>query len=171
MFRTEPNASPLFSRNLRVLARVQPGLVKRLARPSDESHIVGDPLHLTVHRSRYPLALSANDIDRAFDRVQGEAPVLMLFGVGLGELIRAALKRHPTAKIIAWDRDPAMIRRSLERVDVAVAIQKGRLRFAMGADLLNHLPCESQHVVFHPLFKQIYRWKPPVHRPLPDRRA
>ena len=45
MIPPQPNISPLFAANLRALARAQPALVKRLVRPSDESHIDGEPLH------------------------------------------------------------------------------------------------------------------------------
>ena len=172
MNRSQTNASPLFTRNLRVLARAQPALAKRLARPSVDAHIEGDPVHLRVHRSRYRLGLAAAEVETAFHSTHGDSSVLMVFGVGLGELVTATLKRHPTAKVVAWDRDPAMIRRALERVDVAVAIQKGRLRFALCADFLNHLPCARENVVFHPLLKQIYHWEAAwFDQPIPERRA
>ena len=112
-----PSISALFARNLRALARVQGGLAKRLARPSVESHIVGTPPQLVVHRSRYPLQVDASAMNAALPK-QPKAMVLV-FGVGMGELVIAALDSSPNAKVVAWDRDPAMIRQALQRVPEA----------------------------------------------------
>ncbi len=60
---------------------------------------------------------------------------------------------------MAWDRDPLMLRLALSAADHGAALQSGRLRPALGVDLLDlrdQAPLDAWTAVRHPLLGQIY---------------
>lgn len=107
-----------------------------------------------------PLSLSPEQVREALripdPPTQGPAPQVLLLGVGLGELVVECLARWPTARILAWDRDPWLLRLALERHDLAEPLKGGRLRLSLAWDLLDLLPW-SGPVVVHPLLGEVYR--------------
>jgi spore maturation protein CgeB len=167
---TPPELAPGFARNLRAIAFRQPQLAKRLCRPAGDDHLVGNPPALQLHRSRIPLALSPAQVERALPAEAGAT--IFVFGVGLGELVQGVLDAFPDATVVAWDRDPVMIRMAFERFDFSDAVERGRLVFALGADLLDWTPRIGVKMAYHPLLRQVYRWCADlVLRPASGRRA
>jgi spore maturation protein CgeB len=145
----------LFSSNLRALIQVQRGLAQRLCRPSSDAHMEMDPWRLKLHRSSYPLALSPKAVERALTPAKDGS--ILVVGVGLGELVAEILALHPEARVMAWDRDPVMLRAALSEHDFAQALDSGRLRFALAGDLIGLLGQSFDGVVHHPLLAQVYR--------------
>lgn len=155
----EPNI-PRLRKNLAALARVDTPLAQRLHLPVDDAHVRiapaarGAGVHYKMGRGWMPLGIGR-------EATQGllgdpEAPCRVLcFGVGLGELVQAALKRWPKAEIVAWDRDPWLLRVALGRHDWRGPLRAGRLRLALAADLLDHLPW-TDHVVHHPVLERVH---------------
>ncbi|MFH1469227.1 MAG: glycosyltransferase [Pseudomonadota bacterium] len=110
------------------------------------------PAALRVGRSWQPLGLDPAACAALVATVPAGVPALV-FGLGLGELLPAALARGP---VIAWERDPWLLRQALARHDLAAPLRAGRLRLALGLDLLDHLPWCGP-VIAHPLLARIYR--------------
>lgn len=130
-------------RNARALGAVAPALVERLTRPASTDHLQLDPqgaaalawrgtwqrLDLSGDaRAGAPLDLGARTGER-------DPETLLLFGLGLGETLARALAGE-ARRVVAWERDPVLLRLVLERYDLADAIAGGRLELALGTDLL-----------------------------------
>jgi len=140
-----------FERNLAALRGAQPKLAERVALPVDGAHVEpGPPARLLVHKAWVPLA--PGDVEPP------KAERLLVVGVGLGELVERALAR--SARVVAWDRDPWLLRLALERVDVADALASGALRLALGTDLCDVDPAllaDPGARLAHPLLGELYR--------------
>ena len=143
-----------FSRNYCALAMNQKELAQRVCLPSVDDHIVGEPPQLRIHRSRYSLSLSPEVVEQV--GVHTPAETILVFGVGLGELVVEVLRTNPNATVIAWDRDPVMLRKAMERQDFSGAMYRGQLRLALGPDLIDVMGQASESVVYHPLLRQVY---------------
>lgn len=141
--------------NLHALDRVDAPLAARIRDASAEAHLhplpdgaPGYRLHGTV----FPLEIPSEAVsDLAAQPPPGE---VLLFGVGRGELLPALLGR-PDIRVVAWDRDPALLRLSLSLWDLAEAILAGRLRLSLGVDLLETAD-PTRAVLPHPLLARIY---------------
>ncbi len=152
-----PGADPdLFFANLAALAGRSPMLAERLCWPVDGSHVradVGGAVLYSLHGTEFPLAIDGVEaglrVDAALARASGKR--LLVFGVGLGELVTGALERG--ASVTAWDRDPWLLRLALGRRDWGRELESGELRLALGTDLL-----ELAHgdVVAHPFLEEVY---------------
>ena len=150
---------------LRALGQRDPLLAHRLCLPVDGSHVQPGPdgrLTLTVQQSRHPLALpleAARAIAAHAPRPGAtEPPEIFVFGAGAGELAEVWLAPGRAARVTVWDRDPWMLRLTLERADFSAALVAGRLRLSLGSDLFAELPALARSsVVSHPLLAQIYR--------------
>lgn len=140
--------------NLAALNRVQPTLVERLCRPSVDDHIAGTPVHLTLNRTRYPLATNPEALHRCCPT--GETGTLLVFGVGTGDVLNAVLRGNPDATVIAWDRDPAMMRLALGNHDFSQRTRMGTLKWALGEDIVDHRSSDPVRVVDHPLLRHVY---------------
>ena len=143
------NLPPLLAKNLRSLARCDGRLAARLCLPSSSDHLVGEPPQLHHHRSVFSLVVSDKWLSQNLTDVSGEVQVL---GIGLGEVVDACLRQGCT--VMAWERDPALVRAALNRWDWAVAIQNGRLRLAMGVDIID-LPKAAVQLE-HPVLRHLY---------------
>ncbi len=150
---------PNLKANLQALVQAGPILAKRIALPVDSDHIEipGDGTGaVLLHQTLIPFQLTDAEVGAAIgDSADGED--ILLFGLGLGELLDALLERCPNSRIVAWDRDPWLLRQALIRRDYSDQIGSGQLVFAMTSDLVDHLPAVGTgRVVYHPIFRQLY---------------
>lgn len=147
--------------NLSALRAVDAGLVTRLGWAAGSDHVVTDAaggLCYRVGLSQAPLALTGAQVDAALAGC-GDGPVL-LTGLGLGELAAALLAGGRRAPVVAWERDPWLLRLALERHDLRGPLRDGRLRLLLGTDLLEEVrrgALEGHAEVAHPLLGQVYR--------------
>jgi spore maturation protein CgeB len=156
-----PTQSQWLDKNLLALSRVQPELCDRLHWPVEGDHLVMDEEeHWTLfyRGAEFPAVLSATEIKRACKDIDPTTTAtIFLFGVGLGEILEAVLELAPKAQIIAWERDPWMLRQALALRDWCPALKTDRLRFALNADLVPLIQNEVQGPsIFHPLLARIY---------------
>lgn len=155
-------------RNLRAIGARDPRLVERLIRAVASDHVeIDDSLSgLPVLRIFAPGCIPgarANPLVEAEAAVktwstEGEHPILLL-GVGFGYHLEALLKHgHPCRKVIAYERDPYLLRLTLLRADLSRDVLSGRLSFALGTDLAPAVAeCHGElQVIPHPLFSVLY---------------
>ncbi len=146
--------------NLAALAVKSPSLAARLHLPVASDHVRlptrGDdrPPAYRHQRALLPLGLSPKACADLLASAEVDKP-LMLFGLGLGEMLDAALALPAREPIVAWERDPWLLRLCLAGRDLREPIASGRLQLAMSADLLDRLPWPGA-VVSHPLATRIY---------------
>ncbi|MFT7485575.1 MAG: spore maturation protein CgeB, partial [Candidatus Paceibacteria bacterium] len=149
------------AKSLACLATLQPELAQRLHWPADGEHLFRDDhgQWTLCHRgTNFPATLCAEEIATACEEIDPAFDgTLLLFGVGLGELLSALLERAPGAHIVAWERDPWMLRQALSLWDWTHALESDRLRFAMHAELgpLVHDGLDGPRVL-HPLLARVY---------------
>ncbi len=98
-----------------------------------------------------------------------EAPAnaeIFVFGVGLGEIVDALLAARTDVGVVAWERDPWLLRLALGQNDWSAALASGRLRLLLGSDLIEHAAAmrargaavqTAFHPVFHPFLGTLYR--------------
>src|ERR1044071_590428 len=106
--------------NLEALARRAPELAQRIGWPVESDHVVleesGDVTY-RLHQGRYRLNLSDEVVARALPREAAEGAEIFVFGVGLGEPIDALLaligSARPDLRVVAWERDPWLLRLAL----------------------------------------------------------
>ncbi|HET6148662.1 MAG TPA: glycosyltransferase [Polyangia bacterium] len=155
--------------NLEALARRDPELVQRIGWPVESDHVVLDDSGEVVyrlHQGRYRLSLSEEAVARALPPAAPEGSEIFVFGVGLGETIDAVLTlaapARPDLRVVAWERDPWLLRLALARNDWAAALASGRLRLLLGSDLVEAAVATGGRVargptVFHPFLGTVYR--------------
>jgi spore maturation protein CgeB len=150
----------LLRKNLAALASRDPDLARRLHLPVGSAHVrlptPERPAALQVGRSWQPLGLDASTCAALLAPLPAGMPAL-LFGVGLGELLAGAVARGP---VVAWDRDPWLLRSALAAHDLAAPLRSGDLQMVLAMDLLDQLPWTGP-ILDHPLLARIYR---PEHR-------
>ena len=143
--------------NCKALASVAPELIRRLALPCEDRQLwrdaEGQPTHYRLNGQQLDLRLEPTELQAALASAP-ESGALLVFGVGLGELVEGALRTRPGLSVTAWDRDPAMLLTMLERFDFRRELLDGRLRLSLGADLIDEL--EHAHVLRHPLLARVY---------------
>ena len=140
------------------MAAFNPQLVERICLPVSSDHIRSRN-GITEHcyrRGLHRLSLESEEIESTVSHVNGLQNVF-LFGIGVGELIETLLNRFPAISIIAWDKDPWLVRQFLARKDCRKEISKRQLKFAMCGDLLEYLHFAHRNIVFHPYLSTIYR--------------
>ena len=151
--------------NLEALARRDPELVQRIGWPVENDHVVLDDsgeVHYRLQQSRYRLSLAEDAVARA---LPPEAPAnaeIFVFGVGLGEVVDALLAARPDVGVVAWDRDPWILRLALGQNDWSAALASGRLRLLLGTDLVEHAEAMRARgaavlTAFHPFLGTLYR--------------
>lgn len=151
-------STDVLERNLAALHEVNPALGERLLLPVNGDRVQFDEEGRTwrvVHNSRIPLELEPATFEDKMAALASAARVLIL-GVGLGEAIDDVLARSSVEEVIAWDRDPWLLRLYLMRRDRHREIREGRLRFALCADLLDLDPTGYARFE-HPLLAELYR--------------
>ena len=150
--------------NLEALGKVDRALARRLSWPCGSDHVgFGPDGALVLHWRRTPLRI---DLPKGEGRsaprraAADDSSTGWLFGLGQGEPIEAALAAEPARPWIAWERDPWLLRLTLARLDLTAAIASGRLKLALGTDLLAFVgrsdgaPGGPIHV--HPTLGQVY---------------
>lgn len=81
------------------------------------------------------------------------------FGIGVGDYAAHALKTRVDVRVMAWDRDPWMLRTALTRHDFAAEIFSGRFVLGMVGDLFQMAPAlvgPGGPVFFHPGLDRVY---------------
>ncbi len=147
---------PALAANLIALQASHPGLAERICLPVMGDHVevpADAPARYRVHRTWHPFALEGDALDASMADAPKKGDVL-LFGVGLGEQLDRLLRRK-SGRVIAWDRDPWMLRLLLTNRDWSRWIRWGRLVIRLGSDLLPELR-SRRPVVFHPFFAERY---------------
>ncbi|MFT5286756.1 MAG: hypothetical protein ACI8TQ_002928 [Planctomycetota bacterium] len=152
----------IFGENLRVLAEVQSKLAERLCWAVVGGHVEGQASGQScyVHKnSRTTIDLERQSYEMLVQGAlvsAGSNARVLAFGVGLGETVERLLQ-EPDSRVVAWDRDPWMMRAFLGRVDVSSALRSGRLRLALAADLLEVIGDPTIEArVEHPFFGKLY---------------
>ncbi len=150
------------SRNIAALQAVDPSLAQRLHHPVASDHVrlpsaEGPPPAILHRRAWLPLALGAPAVEELLAPFPAGEP-LLLMGLGLGEILRAAVAREDLPRIVAWERDPWLLRLVLAASDLREPIRSGRLRLALATDLLPLLPW-GHGVLSHPLARHLYPWE------------
>jgi spore maturation protein CgeB len=151
--------------NLEALTRRDPELVQRIGWPVESDHVVLDEsgeVHYRLQQSRYRLSLDDDMIARA---LPPEAPAnaeIFVFGVGLGEIVDALLSARADVGVVAWERDPWLLRLALGQNDWSAPLASGRLRLLLGADLIEHAAAMRARgtavlTAFHPFLRTLYR--------------
>ena len=151
--------------NLEALARRDPELVQRIGWPVESDHVVLDEsgdVHYRLQQSRYRLSLADDAVARA---LPPEAPAhaqVFVFGIGLGEMVDALLSARADVGVVAWERDPWLLRLALGQNDWSAALASGRLRLLLGADLIEHAAAMRASgaavlTAVHPFLGTLYR--------------
>ncbi len=169
-----PQDRPQFlERNLAALARSQPQMYRRLCLPVEGGHFGCEQAERWVYRWRGAPFEASVAQDVALKLVGRAAPegTGLLFGVGVGELVNAALTQQPERQWIAWDRDPWILRTALSVNDWSAALASGHLKLALNADLLDWIEGDYA-LVEHPFLAEVYSAERLLLRQgLSDRRA
>ncbi len=155
-----PSKSVL-ERNLQALQKSQPGLHERVHWPVDGDHIWQEEEGRWIyrfHRSQHPLAVEGPALEASLTALDSDSEeAIFLLGVGLGEQLRELLSRDATRRVVAWDRDPWVLRLLLSLEDWSAELGSGCLEFALGSDLLEHAgKYPEERIVRHPLLAGIY---------------
>jgi hypothetical protein len=152
-----PELPPNLAANLLALQATSPEMATRICLPVLGDHVEQPkhaPARYRVHRAWHPFELSGQALDDSLTGAPDEGDVL-LFGVGLGAQLGRLLKRR-AGTVVAWDRDPWMLRLLLTGQDWSSWIRSGRLVLRLGSDLLDELPIAQRAVVLHPFFAERY---------------
>jgi len=154
----EPGASPVLLGNLAALRSVDPNLAERITWPCQSDHVAwrADGVDYRIHRAWHRLSLLDDEVAAALNGVHTDAPTLLL-GLGLGEVLDG-LAPLATAPVLAWERDPWLLRQVLSLRDWAHEIRTGAVRFLLTADLLGVIEQGApDQVLAHPLLGAVYR--------------
>ncbi len=146
------NLSPVLATNLRSLARANGGLASRLCLPVVMDHLDDEVTRLRIHRTQHELRIPEADVAELTAQACG---VVRIMGIGLGEMVDACLQRGCT--VLAWDRDPALVRAALSGFDWSEAIALGRLQLSLGVDLIELRKRAVDTTLLHPLLGQVYQ--------------
>ena len=150
--------TPALRANLAAIQRRDPQLADRLCLSVGSDHVrqgQDGSNYYRIHRSWHPIDLSDDAVAQSLADL--DAQHVFLFGLGLGEQLLALLAGSAES-IIAWDRDPWMFRLVLSAHDLSRDIRKGRLRLALGADLLDVMEDSiPRDALLHPFFADRYR--------------
>jgi hypothetical protein len=150
---------PTLERNLRALANVDRDLVRRLLWPAGSDHVVrrpeGGPLY-RLHTKLHPLAVPEAECEAGISPVT-DGEEVFLFGLGTGEIAQKLCELRPSSHVVAWDRDPWLVRLALAEHDFARAIRERRIRFSLGVDLVEEIErATAWRVLPHPLLSAVY---------------
>jgi len=143
------------ARNLAALERFDPELAERIRLPCDSSAVKCESggLRYRWHKRWLDLGLEERVVEGLCGDVAGRSALLL--GIGGGELVEPLLCRTTGARLTLWERDPWLLRLFLMRRDVSAALANGRLRIALGIDLLRHIGRPEARVV-HPVLELVY---------------
>ena len=151
--------TPLLQKNLVALNAVNPTLCERIcwATESTLTRVQDGTLVYRIHRRWHILEPEPGEVSRLLGELEPSRPTL-LFGVGGGRLLEELLRLPGPDPVVAWERDPWLLRLTLERVDCEAALASGRLRLGLGMDLLDELPLgERFSLLQHPVLGPCYQ--------------
>lgn len=161
MDETQPESkrpgSQTLRRNLAALDRVDPELARRLRWPVDDRALgtsEGGAVVYSTPGSDRRLALGPGQVEAARDSV-GEAEEVGVFGIGLGE-IPSALLEDPARRVVAWEREPALLRCALGYQDWSRPLRDGRLELRLAGDWGKLLHSRTRTWVRHPALLELY---------------
>lgn len=158
-----PEASGHLLANLQALAIRSPVLARRLSWPVDGSHVRRDEeggWWYRIHATEHPFGLSTEAVgELVAGVVEPDSSPIALLGLGLGEHIQPLLDRFPLSNVLAWERDPWLMRLALGRADYTRALLLGRLQCLLGVDVLHLVdqPAAWAAAVRHPVLSGVYR--------------
>jgi spore maturation protein CgeB len=154
--------------NLRALALQSATLCERVCAGVESSHIEimtsisGGPTACLKHGSRMLLHCSRDPAKEALDAVEAlglqDGQTVLCLGLGLGYYLDALLKRsNPCQPVVAYERDPWLLRLTLSRFDFVRDILSGRVQFLLGTDLARiHSDTGSLFMWPHPVLGTLY---------------
>ena len=137
---------PILRKNLSALNHRDARLAERLCLPVTSEHVdlARDGGSYRIHRTWRPLACEVGELP------DGD---LLVFGVGLGEAVLQGVRE--ARDVVAWDRDPWLLRLLLMRHDLSRPLRSGRLTLSLGADLVD--VSKRLAIWRHPLLSERYR--------------
>ena len=144
--------------NLAALRSVDPDLVLRITWPCDSEHVAWNDdggAEYRIHREWRRLNVSQDEVDAAVADYDPAVETLLL-GLGLGDLLEVLAVRA-IEPLLAWERDPWLLRQVLSRRDWSEEICSGRVRFLLTSDLLDVVRAGVDRVLPHPLLGAVYR--------------
>jgi len=151
--------SPALRNNLAALQKRDLALFERICLPVGSDHVQqaeDGKNYYQVHRSWHNYDMPDEQVAASLGSLESEH--IFLFGLGAGEQLLGLLACPEVASILAWDRDPWMLRLFLSSQDVSSEIRSGRLRMILGADLLDGIEDSlPRDAVVHPFFADQYR--------------
>ncbi len=152
--------SSLLKKNMFALRWVNPVLFERISYPVDDSHtrFTGNGMLLyRVHRLWYSLEPDSGVTAEQIAKLP-ESGTVLLFGLGSGAQLIELLQCRPDLPVIAWERDPWLLRVTLQRADFSSRIRSGQLQFSLGPDLVDEAKrFNSMLLICHPFLGTIYR--------------
>lgn len=136
--------------NITALTTIDPQLADRIMSASIGAHIKIQDNHIFV--------LNGKKWHNLFLEKEFRTTTIQIgiFGLGSPSFIDQAIQ-SPAVRIILWDRDPSLLRLLLASRDFSTDILTGRVKLALGADLLLHMEDTEWH--FHPVLSRLYRWE------------
>jgi len=152
---------PLLEENLCTLVGDSAGeqLIERILFADSGRHVIIGGPNPPLYRFRGRLRefrVSKKELEQSVADVQ-DGETVFLFGISLGEQAAHILRTRPNCKVVAWDRDPWLMRLALTSQDYKYSLGTGRLTLALGADLLDHLPSlQNYRLVLHPVLREFY---------------
>jgi hypothetical protein len=161
---TGPPASglePTLEENLCALLGDDAGeqLIHRILYAESGKHVIiggpNPPLYRAEGKLR-EFIVPENELEESVRDVR-DGETVFLFGISLGEQVAHLLRTRPACRVVAWERDPWLLRLALTRQDYVESLSSGRLVLALGVDLLDHLPSvHRRRLVLHPVLRGIY---------------
>jgi len=155
----ESGLDPTLEKNLIALRERDEELVRRLLLPVVSDHVIVGGPNPSLYRSHHTLeefTVTSQDLEASVAEVQ-DGDEVFLFGVSLGEQLAHILRTRPACKVTVWDRDPWLLRLTLQRQDYRNSLRSGRARLALGADLVGLFDClPKRRIVLHPFFRHQY---------------
>ncbi|MEM9800336.1 MAG: glycosyltransferase [Planctomycetota bacterium] len=134
-------------------------LVERILYAESGKHVIIGGPNPPLYRAQGKLrefVVPENELEDSVQDVRDGETVFML-GVSLGEQVAHLLRTRPKCRVVAWERDPWLMRLALSRQDYVHSLTSGRLVLALGIDLLDHLPhLHEDRLVLHPVLRGVY---------------
>ncbi len=155
--------------NLAALRARSPVLFERICSAMQDEHIIldyADSGHLTAKLNLEPetrLHSASDPVREASEAVAQLSPVkdrsIVCLGLGLGYYLNALLSvANPCRPILAYERDPWLLRLTLTLFDFSRDILAGRVEFLLGVDIIQALANRSTAFMIwpHPVLGGIY---------------
>ncbi len=160
----EPEASglePILEENLCALLGdpEREEFIHRVLYAESGRHVIiggpNPPLYRALGKLR-EFVVDGEDLEESVRDVR-DGETVFVFGISLGEQVAHILRTRPACKVIAWERDPWLMRLALTRQGFESSLTSGRLTLALGIDLLDHVAMLHEYrLVLHPVLRGLY---------------